>query len=1168
MVSIELEEPITTEYGILSQTLKSVGLNIAFGYAEEKKSIRAKVEKLGTNTKSVAANPVYYGWRTRIVHLNVETESGRVVEEPITTEYLAYLVLGQTLKSVGLNIAFGYAEEKKSVRARVGFRGTNTKSVAANPVYYGWRTKNIGLNIPFAYNENLKDIQAKIELLSANTKSITANVIRKGKSLRSIQARIETHGYTQCSVQTRVELRGETTKIVSANVAYMSKSLRNVQTKIWWDSGKTVRTVQARVGKPATIKPVTVKCGFPKTARSVRLKTPIGYKEIWKTVQLKVEKYSEIVTRIVVADTRRTTYGFVTKPVGLNIGKYPYNAKTITTKVEQYGESVKPVSCDIWLAKGQSVKPVSCKVNKSRQIINVGLSIHEYTGESTRPVGLSVQPYGETVKPVGLSVWSDLSETVKPVGLSAVIPGEAHKPVKLSVWSDLSETVKPVGLFVVSYPETYKAVRANVSPTHRWIPVSANVVRSGMNYRAVKANIINEVWAFDWQSINARIEKYAAHTKNIRARRKVQVSIKYYEGYHIRPVSVNVNVPTANTRAVKLKIHMYKVYGTITDEEGKPVKDATVFLYKRGSGEFITAKTTKTNSAGYYEIPEVPYGNYHVIVIKQARTLNFGPITINGAHVDVKKDLPLYKASKDTCLEEIMSPRGDLFRFQVLYDEVFPDKSRIIEILLIWGDLYNQLPTYYRETDGIFKVETPASAKLTVLHDFFETGGKRSEGKDDHFITPTKDVSEFMWRASLYHPNFIGFIVRCNTRGNVYTILSTNIGGYIDKVSASPEEPGVVTPRPYPVRAKTSRPVRCCLPLPGIVGCPNACTREVRCRLPLPGATIRKISCCVNCIKGESVRPIGCDVELPYGTTSRPVLCHLPYRGTNTKSVGCCLPLPGIVGCPNFCSRPVKLCTDYYIAANTKLVKSNVELPIGTNTKSVKCYVRYPVICDLVGRLPGLLYPGYVSYPTVSGFILDESRQPTSGTVDVIDKETGILLYHCDVGDDGWYTFAVPPNRCYILVMCKPGYQCRMLEICIGETPVVDRNVTEFGGPPFECEINCYYYNRAFEFPPLVPLEDYYVYGHVYNSKTLEPLEGVFIVAGDYEGTCVTGPDGFYKIHLPAGTHDLVATKRGFKRAKATVVISSGVEQDLYLDPIIPRRITFTGGLIHKPIYI
>jgi len=141
MVSIELEEPITTEVGILGQTLKSVGLNVAFGYAEEKKPVRAKVEKLGTDIKTITANPVYYGWRTRIVHLNVETESARVVEEPITTEHLAYLVLGQTLKSVGLNVAFGYAEEKKPVRAKVGLRGTNTKAIVANPVYYGWRNE-------------------------------------------------------------------------------------------------------------------------------------------------------------------------------------------------------------------------------------------------------------------------------------------------------------------------------------------------------------------------------------------------------------------------------------------------------------------------------------------------------------------------------------------------------------------------------------------------------------------------------------------------------------------------------------------------------------------------------------------------------------------------------------------------------------------------------------------------------------------------------------------------------------------------------------------------------------------------------------------------------------------------------------------------------------------
>jgi len=1019
---------------------------------------------------------------------------------------------------------------------------------------------------------------------SQTVKAIGLNVHVKPTECKTVKTSVERLWTSTKSVGLSVGKSGFTEKDIVTSVVYYSWRTKPVQTKIWWNSGKTIRSVRAKVGEPANTKYVVAKLGFPANTKPVSLHTPVGYNESEKTVQLKVEKYSEMVTRIVVADTRQTAYSYITKPVSLNIGKYPYNGKSITAKVEHLGESIKPVSCDIWLAKGQSIKSVGCKVNKSRQIIDVGLSIQEDTGESAKQVGLNVAMSGESGKPVGLSIWSDLGETIKPVslsvemrgksykpvglsiwsdlgetvrptGLSAEIPGEAHQSVRLSVWSGLSETVKTIVVSVATYPETYKAVRANVSPTHRWIPVSANIVRSGVNYRAVKTNVINEVWAFNWQSINARIEKYAAHTKNIRARRKVQAKVEYFDGFHIRLVSANVSVPTANTRAVKLKIHMYSVYGTIADEEDNPVKDAVVFLYKRGSGEFITGKTTKTDSSGYYEIPEVPYGAYDVIVIKQAHTLNFGPIIVDGAHVDVEKNMPLYKVGKDTCLEEIMSPQGDIFRFQVLYDEVFPNHTRTIDILLIWGDLYGKLPTYYRETDGIFMVESPSSARLTALHDFWETGGERSQGKDDHFITPINNVSEFMWRASLYYPNFIGFIVRCTTRGDVYTILSANIGGHIVEGLISPEEPGEVTPHSYPPlysKSTTTRPIGCCLPLPGIAGCPTACTRAV--------------GLCRDYIS-QSIKSVKCHITLPTRKQStRPVKCYITTRGVTTRPVGCCLPLPGIVGCPGVTTRPIGLTIKGSITSRP--VRCRIHPP-GVNTKTVKCYVRYPVLCKLIGPLPPVPYPpGYSSFPTVSGFILDESRHPTSGTVDVIDKETGILLYHCDVGPDGWYSFAVPPNRCYILAMCKPGYQCQMVEVCIGTTPVVDRNVTEFGGPPFECEINCYYYTRAFAFALLVPLADYYVYGHVYNSKTLEPLENVLVVAGDYEGTAVTDANGYYKMNIPAGTHHLEASKREFKRGEAEVTIASGVEQDFYLDPVVRVGITFTGGLTHKPIYM
>ncbi|GAI06226.1 unnamed protein product, partial [marine sediment metagenome] len=251
---------------------------------------------------------------------------------------------------------------------------------------------------------------------------------------------------------------------------------------------------------------------------------------------------------------------------------------------------------------------------------------------------------------------------------------------------------------------TYRVVSADIRPTHRWTPISCNVVHPSLTHRTVKTNVVSSIWSLTYRKIIGKIEKYAEHTKNLRARRIIKANVYFVEARNTRSVSLNVQTHAENTRNVKLKIHQYTVYGTITDEAANPVKDAIVFLYKQGSGEFIATKTTQTNSSGYYEISDVPYGNYTIIAIKQARDLNFSPVVVNGSHVNIEKNMPLYKVGKDTCLEEIMSPRGDLFRFQVLYDEVFPDQSRTIDILLIWGDLYNQLPTYYRETDGIFMV--------------------------------------------------------------------------------------------------------------------------------------------------------------------------------------------------------------------------------------------------------------------------------------------------------------------------------------------------------------------------------------------------------------------------------------------------------------------------------
>jgi len=1185
-------------------------------------------------------------------------------------------------------------------------------------------TKNIGLNIPFAYNENLKDIQAKIELLNANTKSVTANVIRTGKTLR------------------------------------------DVQTKIWWDSGKTIRKVRAWIGEPATTKHITAKVGFPATTRKVGLKTPLGYRETWRRVRLKAEKYSEIVTRIVVADTRQTAYSYVTKPVGLNIGKYPYNAKTVTTKVEQYGKSIRVVRCNILLAKGQSIKSVGCKVNKSRLLINVRCNvtppppgqtlktvktnIWSDLGETVRPVGLFVRRYGEAHKPVKLSVWSDLGETVRPVGLFVGRYGEAHKPVKLSVWSDLGETVKTIVASVVTYPETYKAVRANVSPTHRWIPVSANIVRSGMNYRPVKANIINEVWSYSWRGIATKIQKYASHTKNVRARRKVQTSIKYYEGYHIRPVSVNVNVPTANTRAVKLKIHMFKVYGTITDENGNPVKDATVFLYKRGSGEFITAKTTKTNHEGYYEIPEVPYGKYYVLAIKLAHDLVFSPIVMNGKHIDIEKNMPCYTVSKDVCVEEILSPIGDVFRFQVIYDETFDDGTRVIEILLIWGDLYGNLPTRYRDTDGIFMVETPEVARLTVVHDFWETGGSREEGKDDHFLKPVlhelpsnkcyckncrcviekepgteeipcselrcpycgnyslsdtyytyeptteypSDVTWFTWKASLYRPNFIGFIVRCVTRADVYTILSLNIGGYYDipstppsepvppgerlppggggtpgiggggrgsgniNVIASPQpEPGVNVPRtpciegthevfeycPDGITEKrwrdciggkwvegslvccegehevleycpdgiTEKRWRDCIGGKWVEGsqeCPPECeegthevleycpdgitekrwrdciggkwvygsqvcpieriTRPVRTNVYVPPTCFRQVRCTVK-------RRITCRPTIYLPPPSRPgiykypnimgYILSRPQWSQNVKTVTVSIGSPGStakqitakIGLPAT-SRTVRCTVNYYVTAATRAIRTNIAEHIAaSNTKRVSC------------KLP-LFERGYSSR-TIRMNILKVSKYPVpvSGELLVIDVETGYLLYVCKIGNDGFYSFSVPPNKCYYLIINKYGYRSRMEEICIGDITLVDRNTKEYGGDIFDCEMNCYYYIRGFEFPPLEPSVMSKIYGHVYDARTLKPIRFALVSVDDGLFAVSSDENGYYEVFVDAGTHKVRCSRgRRYKPVEATVVMKSDVEQDFYLTPIALRRVVFTGGLIHKPIYM
>ena len=154
--------------------------------------------------------------------------------------------------------------------------------------------------------------------------------------------------------------------------------------------------------------------------------------------------------------------------------------------------------------------------------------------------------------------------------------------------------------------------------------------------------------------------------------------------------------------------------------------------------------------------------------------------------------------------------------------------------------------------------------------------------------------------------------------------------------------------------------------------------------------------------------------------------------------------------------------------------------------------------------------------------------------------------------------------------MSRFGYRPHTEIVCIGKTNLVDRNVTEFGGPVFECEINCYYYIRAFEFPALYAIRGGRIFGHVYNSHTLKPLPNALITVDGFAGyVAVSDENGYYTVLTEKGIHQAECSRgKAYKRAKATVVISSDVEQDFYLDPIVRVGITFTGGLTHKPIYL
>jgi hypothetical protein len=144
-----------------------------------------------------------------------------------------------------------------------------------------------------------------------------------------------------------------------------------------------------------------------------------------------------------------------------------------------------------------------------------------------------------------------------------------------------------------------------------------------------------------------------------------------------------------------------------------------------------------------------------------------------------------------------------------------------------------------------------------------------------------------------------------------------------------------------------------------------------------------------------------------------------------------------------------------------------------------------------------------------------------------------------------------------------------MQEICIGYTSLVDRNTKEYGGDIFDCEINCYYYIRGFEFPALTQAVIGKIYGHVYNSRTLEPISNALVNVDDYAWGATTDENGYYEVFVVTGTHEMECSHgKRYKRAEATAVVASDTEQDFYLDPVVRVGITFTGGLTHKPIYM
>lgn len=336
--------------------------------------------------------------------------------------------------------------------------------------------------------------------------------------------------------------------------------------------------------------------------------------------------------------------------------------------------------------------------------------------------------------------------------------------------------------------------------------------------------------------------------------------------------------------------------------------------------------------------------------------------------------------------------------------------------------------------------------------------------------------------------------------------------------------------------------------------CPVGWIRLVKTNVYFPPSWFMQVRC--NVKRSITCRPT---IHLPYtygpGFDIHPhimgYMLARPQWFQNVKTVTVSVGLPKYamkqitakVGIPAT-SRAVRCTVDHYVAACIRTVQTNIGAPvIAASTKAVSC------------KLP-LFWRGSNSRAVHTNVLKVSSYPvPVSGEVLVIDKETGYLLYVCTVPNDGFYSFSVPPNKCYYLIINKYGYRSHMQEICIGDTTVVDRNTREYGGDIFDCTMNCYYYVRGFEFPALTPAFMGKFYGHVYNSRTLKPISNALVSVDDNAYAATTDENGYYEVLVVSGTHNLECSRsKRYKRAKATAVIASDTEQDFYLDPVSVSR--------------